>query len=369
MLFQLFESFVNGKGKGMAYSLAADLDHVLTHTYELWEELRGKQIFLTGGTGFFGCWLLESFAWANEKLNLNASVLVLTRNLNAFRQKAPHLVTQPAIKFHLGDVRSFEFPKGNFSHVIHAATEVNTKLNEENPLLMLDVITQGTKHTLEFAKHCRAQKFLLASSGAVYGKQPSHITHIAESYLGAPDVMNPVSVYGEGKRLAELLCNLYANQYGIDTKIARCFTFIGPYLPLNGSFAIGNFIRDGIKGEMIHIAGDGTPYRSYLYATDMVIWLWHILFRGRSSYPYNVGSEGALSVADLANQVAAFFQPKVQVRIAKSAILGKLPDRYVPSTQRASTELELQQTIDLLDSIKRSIAWYAQAEANYHAYL
>jgi dTDP-glucose 4,6-dehydratase len=94
--------------------LATDLDHVPAHTTGLWEELQGQRIFLTGGTGFFGRWLLECFAWANDRLNLGAEALVLTRNPEAFRRKALHLAEHPAIKFHNGDVRSFEFPKGRF---------------------------------------------------------------------------------------------------------------------------------------------------------------------------------------------------------------------------------------------------------------
>ena len=113
--------------------LASDLDHILDHTRELWEELRGERLFITGGTGFFGCWLLESFAWANDRLGLKASVLVLTRNPDAFQRKSPHLAANPAILFHPGDVRSFVFPSGSFSHVIHAATESSARLNVEAP--------------------------------------------------------------------------------------------------------------------------------------------------------------------------------------------------------------------------------------------
>src|SRR5580765_6428790 len=133
-----------------ASSLTADLDHILAHTRDLWEPLRKQRIFLTGGTGFFGCWLLESFAHANEKLGLNASALVLTRNVEGFRTKAPHLAANPAIQFHMGDVRSFEFPKGEFRYVIHAATEASAKLNEEQPTLMYDTIVGCTKRVLDF---------------------------------------------------------------------------------------------------------------------------------------------------------------------------------------------------------------------------
>jgi len=338
--------------------LAADLDHILAHTQEVWEELRGRRLFITGGTGFFGCWLLESFVWANDKLGLGATAVVLTRNPNAFRRKAPHLASHPAVQFHVGDVRSFEFPSGCFSHIIHAATEASTKLNKEDPLLMLDTIVQGTRHTLDFARHCGAKKLLLTSSGAVYGKQPPDLTHIPEDYVGAPDTMNPRSAYGEGKRLAEYLCAIYARQHGIETKIARGFAFVGPYLSLDVHFAIGNFIRDGMQGGPIQVKGDGTPYRSYLYAADLAIWLWTILCRGKTCVPYHVGSEEDLTIAEIAHVVAQTFTPPVAVQIAKVATPGQPAERYVPATQRAETELNLHQWITLPESIQRTARWH-----------
>ena len=340
--------------------LKADLDHILTHTRDLWEELRDQRIFITGGTGFFGCWLLESFAWANDKLRLNAEALVLTRNYEYFLKKAPHLATNPAIKFHVGDVRDFEFPEGHFSYVIHAATEASAKLNEENPLQMWDTITEGTRHTLEFARHAETKKFLLTSSGAVYGKQPPEMTHIPEEYTGASDPADPNSSYGEGKRAAEMLCAMYTKMYGIQTKIARCFAFVGPYLPLDIHYAIGNFIRDGLRGGPIQVNGDGTPYRSYLYAADLAIWLWTILFRGESNHPYNVGSEKDITIAALAREIAAHFEPESAISIKEKTQSSQLPSRYVPSVQKIIQQLGVQQIVDLKEGIRRTIHYERQ---------
>lgn len=340
--------------------LIEDLDHILDHTSGLWEELRGKRIFITGGTGFFGCWLLESFVQANEKLKLDASALVLTRSRTAFRKKAPRLAAHPAVQFHEGDVKSFDFPKGPFTHVVHAATEASARLNEEDPLSMLSTITEGTRHTLEFARRCGAKKFLLASSGAVYGRQPAEVTQIPEDYSGAPDVTNPGSAYAEGKRLAELMCAIYQKNFGLETKIARCFAFVGPHLPLDAHFAVGNFIRDAMKGGPIRVNGDGTPYRSYLYASDLAIWLWHILFRGAGGRPYNVGSDEEITIAGLAEAVAATFQPEPEVRIAREPTPNKLAERYVPSVGRALCELDLRPTVGLREALSRTVNWYSR---------
>jgi nucleoside-diphosphate-sugar epimerase len=337
--------------------LAEDLEHILSHTHNLWDEVRGQRIFITGGTGFFGCWLLESFVWANDKLKLGATAVVLTRHPDAFQKKAPHLAGHPAIQLYQGDVRSFEFPPGPFPLIIHAATESSVPLLVDNPLLMFDTIVQGTHRTLEFARRCGAQKFLLTSSGAVYGKQPADLTHIPEEYGGAPDPSVPGSAYGEGKRAAELLCATYAKQFGIQTKIARCFAFVGPYLPLDIHFAIGNFIRDGLRGGPIEVQGDGTPFRSYLYAADLAIWLWTILFKGQAGRPYNVGSAESLTIAELAERVSHAFAPHVEIQIAKVAQPGQSPERYVPDIARAAKELDLQQWITLTDSLQRTILW------------
>ena len=333
--------------------LADDLDHVLAHTAGLWSELRGQRIFITGATGFFGCWLLESFAWANEKLNLKAEAVALTRNLENFQQKAPHLANHPAIRFQIGDVRNFKFSDEKYAFVIHAATEASVKLNQENPSLMFDTIVEGTRRTLDFAVHCGAKKFLLTSSGAVYGPQPPELTNIPEDFIGAPTK----SAYAEGKRSAELLGAARAKQHGFEAKIARCFAFVGPYLPLDSHFAIGNFIRDAQRGGPIQINGDGTPFRSYLYAADLAIWLWTILFHGKNGRPYNVGSARDLPISEVARAVNNAFENKLTVCVAQKPVPKKVPERYVPSTKRAGEELNLRERIGLDEAIGKTVRW------------
>ncbi|MGD1092286.1 MAG: NAD-dependent epimerase/dehydratase family protein [Bryobacteraceae bacterium] len=329
-------------------TLERDLQHVLAHTHGVWDEFSGASIFITGGTGFFGKWLLESFIAANQRHRLNARAVVLTRD-------ATHgISSNPAISFHTGDIRSFEFPEGSFSHVIHAATP------STGPAEMLDTIIQGTRRVLDFARCCSAKKLLFCSSGAVYGRQPPTLDRVPEDYNGAPDCLDPRSAYGEGKRAAELLCAAYERDHGIQVKIARCFAFLGPHLPLDAHFAAGNFLRDAMSGQPICIQGDGTPYRSYLYTADLMIWLWTILAKGEAGRAYNVGSEVAINIASLATTMVDVLAPGTPIQVMGAPVPGRLPERYVPCTARARSELKLEQYIDLADAIRRTADWYRQ---------
>jgi nucleoside-diphosphate-sugar epimerase len=335
-----------------------DLDLVLALMGQLWDELRDQRIFLTGGTGFFGCWLVESFCHANRTLELNAEMTILTRNPEAFQEKCPHLAADPSITLHAGDVRTFNFPDGEFAFVIHAAAETMAKPSADEHLEMFSTIVTGTERTLESAAAHGTRKFLLTSSGAVYGRQPDELTHVPESYAGAPDPMNPAQAYAEGKRAAELLCAMYSKRSGMECKIARCWAFCGPHLPLNEHFAIGNFIGDVLAGRPIQIQGDGTPRRSYLYAADLAVWLWTILVRAPALTPINIGSDHDVSILELAQTVAATLRPQSEIHIAREQVPGAVPSRYVPSVNRAYDLLGLRETVSLEDSIRRTAEWH-----------
>jgi dTDP-glucose 4,6-dehydratase len=331
-----------------------ELDEVLSLTPGLWDDLRGAHLFVTGGTGFFGCWLLETVLWANDRLELGASVTVLTRSPGRYSRKAPHLAGHPAVAVLGGDVRTFPFPPGRFSHVIHAATDSSGFAGTEAE--RFDTIVGGTARVLDFAACSGARRFLLTSSGAVYGMQPPTLAHMPEDYDGPPPVAEDKG-YAEGKRRAESLCEARAASSALEPVIARCFAFVGPYLPLNAHFAIGNFIGNRLRGEPIHVRGDGTAVRSYLYAADLAIWLWTILLRGQALRPYNVGSPRAVSIAELAGVVASSELPAVQVQIAGAPVAGPV-QRYVPDVSRAERELGLRLVTPLAEGIRRTLRWH-----------
>lgn len=333
-----------------------DLDHVLARTPGVWDALRDRRVFVTGGTGFYGCWLLETFAWANDRLRLGAEAVVLTRDPGAFGRKVPHLAGHPAIRLYRGDVLGFEPPAGPFHFAIHAATAASAALNDAEPLAMFDAVLRGTRNVLDAAVGWTPDGFLLTSSGAVYGRQPPDLARVPEDFPGGPDPLDPRSAYAEGKRAAEHLCAIYRKRYGLPAKVSRGFAFVGPHLPLDAHFAAGNFLRDGLAGGPVRVGGDGTPYRSYLYAADLAAWLWTILVRGRPGRAYNTGSDEPVSVAELAGRVGRLCG--CGVRVAKEPTPGAAAERYVPDTSRAKGELELGAWVGLDDALRRTADWH-----------
>jgi dTDP-glucose 4,6-dehydratase len=304
-----------------------DLNHILKHVKFV--EFKKQNVFITGGTGFIGKWMMESLLYANDKLGLNMGITVLTRNPIAFSENYPHIANR--VNLLQGDIRSFQFPNCQYSYLLHMATDENHRLTVQDASKMYDIITNGTRHTLDFAYSGGVKKTLFMSSGVV--------------------LSNEVNAYKEGKKVAEELCADYGRD-GLEIKIARGYCFVGAYLPLNKHFAIGNFINDALNKHTIEVKGDGSQVRSYLYMADAVIWFWNILFNGEHLYPYNVGSEDEIKIMDLANIVAKSVKPPLDVNIigGKSDSMQK----YIPVLIKEK-ELGLKQYIDLPEAIKRTI--------------
>ena len=303
-------------------------------------ETKRYRLFITGGTGFFGKSMLDYRLRHPEWPWAKAEWVVLSRSPGRFAASCPSLANQPGVSFVAGDVRDFTFPEGPFDAIIHAATSAVTTLTDAE---MTSVIMDGAQHVADFAKAAGCDKTLFTSSGAVYGPR---IAPASED-----DACNPVTAYGKGKLTVERMLL----DSGFDAKIARCFAFTGPYLNRGIHFAIGNFIQNCLDGKPIVINGDGTPLRSYLYADDLVEWLFAILERGETGRPYNVGSDRAVSIHELAETVRAALGSNSEIIVKGIPEIGAKPSAYVPSIARAHEELGLEVKVTLENAIRFSV--------------
>jgi dTDP-glucose 4,6-dehydratase len=341
---------------------AGELEFVVKAAEGIWGELKGQTLLMTGATGFFGRWLMESLLEANERQNLGLSIVALSRDPDAFLLRAPHLARK-GLRWVKGSVTTL-FPEHlgekTLHAVIHLATEADMAASANDPRAAAQVIIGGTQRVLDVAASLGTRRFLYTSSGAAYGPQPPAMPKMSESYGGFPHPDDRSCIYsgpGEAKRQAELLCKDYAHNRGLCAVIARCFTFAGPALPLDSKFAFGNFMGDALEGKQIVIRGDGTAVRSYLYAADLAVWLWTLLLRGASGRHYNVGSEQPVSMRGLAEIIAREMGASgIDVRGEVQA--GAVPERYVPSTARARDEIGLKENFSLSEMVRRTASWH-----------
>ncbi len=337
-----------------------DINYVLQKTKKLWGSYVDARIFLTGGTGFFGRWLVATFLAANEQFNLNAKLTILSRDPENFSSKYPLLRNYPSLNMVAGDIKDFGCEDRSYTHIIHAATDVDNNLNERSPDYMLDTILNGTNHLLSFARKCAHLKnILLVSSGAIYGSEPGNMTVLPESYqVELSQLKN--SAYAKGKYLAEQACLQFADKNKVSVMIARAFSFVGPYLPLDTHFAIGNFINYALHNKTIHVKGDGSPIRSYMYAADLAISLWTILSKGENKRAYNVGSNEAITMKELANKVKALCNSDIEIIVEGD--VGKIgaSSRYLPDITLLLSILEVSEMLNIEQSISRTMEWYKQ---------
>ncbi len=337
---------------------ASDLDEILERSESDFRNLVDMNLFITGGTGFVGSWLTLSWLHAKQVLKGSGRLTVLVRDQN--RLKAVLGGQASRVTPVIGDIRRFSLGDSNAPDlVIHAATPARETLNVGRPNEMLEIIVDGQKNLVRQLAEHPGSRILFTSSGAVYGKLPQEDGPVTEDHPGGPNPLDPRSAYHEGKRVAELLLSFAHQENLVDPLIARLFAFVGPLLPLNEHFAIGNFLRDALKQQPIHLTGDGSPVRSYQYPTDMAVWLWAIAARGEPVRAYNVGSANGLSLRQVATAVSQNSEG-CPVTVAGERN-PKIPvDYYVPDVNRARAELGLENLVDLDEAIRRTLKWHKQ---------
>lgn len=295
------------------------------------------RVLITGGTGFFGKSILDYFS--RNPRDYVFTVLSRRGLIPEFFSQVKQSCSQTIGQI-IGDVRSFDVGSARFDAVIHAATPARVDVPDDE---MRSIIVEGTANAIRQAKKCGASKFMMVSSGGVYG---SGFTRA----ISEEDEPRPYTAYGQAKLFAEKM----AVESGLHVLLPRCFAFVGGFLDRNAHFAIGNFIRDALAGNDIVVKGDGSPIRSYLYSDDLVEWLFAILERGKSGRVYNVGSDEAISIRDLADLVRDALRSTGEVKILGSSVTGAA-NCYVPNVDRARVELGVDTRIPLHDAILRTV--------------
>lgn len=351
---------------------ASDLAQIVRATSSLWAPLCGGRILLTGTTGFFGCWLLESLVAINRELGLGIVIFAQSRDPARFLARMPHLGAEACIHWLVAEpsqlmasqIRSKVAGSGaGLDAIIHLVTEADNADSRARPAAAAEAIVGSTKQALRLAREMGARYFLFASSGSVYARLSGAPHKISEMHPLTSVLSDPALGYafsGGLKRQAEELCGACGQKHGLNVTIARGFTFVGPHLPRQSKFALGNFLDDALQGRDIVIRGDGTPIRSYLYAADLTVWLCTILLRGVSGRTYNVGSEQAITLRDMAEVVRREVAPAVNVTVMGQASSTSPADYYVPDTRRARQELALVERVPLDEAIRRTIEWTRQ---------
>lgn len=314
-----------------------DLAHVVEYAGDDLKALRGGKIFLTGGTGFFGRWIVGALLHASSQLDLALDLTVLSRDPGRFCAAHPEIENLPGLHFITGDVTDFSV-EGSYDCLIHAATDtlgISAAQEEERSR----AIIAGTERMLALAR--KGGRMLNVSSGGVYGAATSRLSGAVED-----DAAQPVTAYGRAKLEAEKRCV----DSGFEVVTARAFAFLGPHLALDAHYAAGNFLRDAARGGPVVVRGDGTALRSYLYPADLVVWLVALLVRGKAGRAYNVGSDEVVSTAQLARLIAG----ELEVTIESSQLPGP-QNIYLPNIRRAKTELDLEVTIPLREAVARTL--------------
>lgn len=309
-------------------------------------------LLIIGGSGFFGKSILDMFQ-RGELARWNVDkVIAMSRSAKRLETEAPELLRGNVELVEL-DISTTNFlPEADY--VIHAAASTDARNYINAGDIERENIQAGTLNYCKLAKSVhKNSKVLYVSSGAVYGTQPAEIDYIDETYQfnDPTDIPEGKRDYAVAKRDAEALIKELGAD-GMNVSIARCFAFVGKYIPRDQHFAIGNFIADGLAGKPIKVKANHLVYRSYMYADDLVEWMMGILVNANSKCPiFNVGSDKAVSMYELASEVAAYFVATVDAEDIHSEKI----DIYVPSIQKACHELGLNCKFSLDQSIAETV--------------
>lgn len=336
------------------YNISGDLGFICSNCLPELKSISNKSILITGGSGFFGKWFIESIAFANINFSLNISLTLITRDKSIFLLNNPKFIYFNFLTIVEGNILKKQNIKGDFDYLLHmATTTAHETFNGELDESKVKTLEVGTENIIDFAIKNKIPKLLFTSSGVIYGQ--SDKMHLMEQDFVKSPIVNKGTGLAQGKILAETIITNRCRSHNINYKIARCFSFVGPYLPLDIHYAIGNFINDARQNRPIVLRSEGKSVRSYLYIADTIIWLLKLLVCDEEGV-FNVGSERQITIYDLAHKVRDMISPSSDVVIVhKDLTEGNFTrDIYVPSVSKIKSSLGVEEWTSLEDSILKT---------------
>ena len=323
---------------------------------EFHDDLKGKTVLIAGGKGFLGTYFKNVLTKINETLS-NPTKIIIMDSLITSKEKNDE--KNPNVEFIEQDIsQSFEI-QNNVDYIIHAASIASPPVYRKFPIKTVDVNYEGTKNLLELAKEKKITSMLFLSSSEIYGDP--EIFPTPESYVGKVSCTGPRACYDESKRLAETISILYFQQYNVPVKIARPFNVYGPYLNLNDGRIIPDFMNNAINKSQIIIHSDGTPTRSFCYASDAISGFFKLLFSNHNGIICNVGNDEEVSVKNVANIIQNIMNKPISIKMEKSEdpnYTKDNPQRRCPDLSLIKKSVNYQPNVNLEEGLKRVYMWY-----------
>jgi nucleoside-diphosphate-sugar epimerase len=293
--------------------LQEDLAAISQADYIPWNQLQGKSVLVTGGTGLIGSTVIKSLCYANTAKKLQLKIFALVRNL----EKAARMLgnENEVLHFLQGSVEKLPEINEPVDYIIHGASPTASLFFVEHPVETIRIAVQGTSSLLNLAKEKAVKSFVYLSSMEVYGA-PQADTLIPESQGCTLDSMVVRSCYPIAKRLCENLCASYAQEYDVSAKVIRLAQTFGSGVLKDDQRVFAEFARDAMEGKDIVLQTSGTSKREYLYTADAVTAILTVLLKGQDGEAYNAGNpETYCSIAEMAQLVARnIAETKIQVQ-------------------------------------------------------
>lgn len=343
---------------------AADLDEIVSRAAPMLRTLEGRCVLIAGAGGFLGAYLALTLAHANDTLLATPCRALL---VDSFVTGLPDRLRSLTERQDCEIVRASltELPPLTCDVVVHAASIASPVAYRRLPLETIDVNVRGTWALLELARVQDIQSLLFLSSSEVYGDPEGRFVPTAEDYVGRVSFTGPRACYDESKRLGETLCRVYFEQHRVRVKVARPFNVYGPGMRLDDGRVVPDLIRQGLDGGPLVLHSDGTPTRSFCYATDATVAFFALLASSEDGEAFNVGTPEEVSMDHLAREIGTLFgvDEVVHRPASDSNYLVGNPQRRCPDVTKIASRVGWRPSVTLADGLRRTVDAYALERA------